>query len=148
MAIPDPDTILAHISYDGLAAAVLAGVAVGFSDGKLTTNELGEITATIQQMVGGRLGYDEVWTLVNASWTYVSQHGTDAGVARASTQLWADPVVGGTVISLAAAVAQKSGGIGNAEGLAIRKLASYVGVQPDSNEYFQLLAAGQQLGKT
>ena len=147
MAIPDPDTILAHLSYDALSAAVLAGIAVGLSDGKLAGNELGEITSTIQTMVGGKLGWDEVSTLVNASWTYASQHGTDASIAHASAHLWADPVVGGTVISLAAAVAQKSGGIGTAEGLAIRKLASYVGVEPDSKPYFELLAAGQALGR-
>lgn len=145
MSIPDPMTILASLSYDELSASILASLAVGLSDGKTSSEELQEITNLVHKMTGFRLGHDEVWAITLAGWHYADRHGSEAAIGRAAGFLRNDPVVAGTVISLASAVAHKGGGIGAKEGSAIRMLASYVGVDPDSDEYFACLGDGQRL---
>ena len=145
MSIPDPETILSSLSYDELSASILASLAVGLSDGKVSSEELQEITNIVHKMTGFRLGHDEVWAITLAGWHYADRHGSEAAIGHAAGHLWNDPSVGGTVISLASAVAYKGGGIGEKEGNAIRTLASYVGVAPDSDEYFAYLGDGQQL---
>lgn len=145
MSILDSETILASLSYDELSASILASLAVGLSDGKVTSEELQEITNIVHKITGFKLGHDEVWAITLAAWHHADRHGSEASIGHAAGHLWNDPVVGSTVISLAAAVAYKGGGIGEKEGNALRTLASYVGVAPDSDEYFAFLGDGQQL---
>ena len=77
MSIPDPVTILSSLSYDELSASILASLAVGLSDGKVSGEELQEITNIIHKMTGFRLGHDEVWAITLAGWHLVNLNSFD-----------------------------------------------------------------------
>lgn len=148
MSLPSADELLRSIDYDNVSALVLSALAVGVSDGKVSGDELSEITNTVNDLTGHKIGYDELWNIVNAAFGYASRAGGQGALSHAQSHFSSATAFGHAAVALAAAVAQKGGGIGGSEGNLIRSIASSVGVQPDSPEYFQLLSAGSQLART
>jgi tellurite resistance protein len=146
MALENAHALLREIDYDTVSGIVLSAIAVALADGQLKSEEFSEAAQTVSTAFAGQVSSDEVWHLVFAAYARCNQHGYKAALQEAQSHLQGGRA-GEAAVVVAAAVAGRSGGIGQAEGVAIQQVARSVGVEPGGSRYFQLLAEGQRMGR-
>ena len=138
------DDAMEGLDENGLSALVACAVAVGSADYRFDPSESGMMVDLLEGLGFEREGVEGALDSVLESIGEM----TPAEAVDWAAELVGDSAIGEACVTLAAAVATKTGGLAAKEGVVIQQIANAFGVGYPSDRYTELLGEGMQIGRS